>query len=276
MIEEGLPPVTGIVTLAALAAIQPLVRVFGAVTVITRRRRLAEVIIPMAVGTGCAPVRPEQPVSGFCLVIERRPGPVFGRVAGLALTPEATVMLVFIGMAAVACRRRLAVAFVRHMTVGAFRIDVRTGQREIREYVIENLRVQPDDIRITTFVVRMAGRAIFRSGVFRAAVISEPRTHVRLHALVTVQAQLPLSLPREGDMTVVTLGFEIGVAGDDFAGHHESFEIDGLRISRAVEQSQHAEQREYSVHTASTVGQYMCTASTCTTAENTIIMKNGT
>ena len=77
-------------------------------------------------------------------------------------------------------------------------------------------------------------------------------------------------------MTFAAIGFDVRVALDDFPGHDDGLEINRACDPAPVKNGNYGRYEQCSQQHTQQCLQYMCTASTCTSAELTIMTKNGT
>lgn len=105
-------------------------------------------------------------------------------------------------------------AFALHGSVRAFEFKV-------REFVIECLRIELNDVSLAPLVIRMAVLALDFSDVRALAVKTLPCADVFGNILVTIEAEPSLAFFGKGLMTALALLFEFGMTFDDVARHNE-------------------------------------------------------
>lgn len=167
----------------------------------------------------------------FCLAVIEclDAAPAILAVAAIALLTEPLFvrLLRFVAVVAASggtaegdCCRVAAVAAYR--LVAALELEVRGG-------VIEGLAVELDDIGVSPLVVGVTVLAVLVQGVRLAAVKASTIPAVIGRLLVARDAEPGLRLPGKRLMAAVALLFELGVPGNQRAGHDERLE-DVLRL----------------------------------------------
>lgn len=91
-----------------------------------------------------------------------------------------------------------------------------TQQREIGLRVVEIVRIQYDDIRVSSFMFGMAGTAFY---FIKPAMKSLMLLDIRFHVLMTVLTQSGLRFLVKVNMAFLAIALEFGVSLDDFTGH---------------------------------------------------------
>lgn len=89
-----------------------------------------------------------------------------------------------------------------------FLLLVRTQQGKVGLCMVECLRIQHNDLRISSPVFGMAGTAfLFLKPTVESLVFQD----IRFHFLVAIRAQFGLRFLVESDVTFITILFELGV-----------------------------------------------------------------
>lgn len=132
----------------------------------------------------------------------------------------------------------LAVGFV---ATGALETSVFSLQGEIRVFVLKRRFIEWNNIRVTALMLDMAVRALAALGVSVASVETLSGGNVAANILMASGAQLRLFVPLKLDVARSAILLDIGVPGNDFAGHDEGFQL-GL----CVRKYQHAEYQQES------------------------------
>ena len=104
--------------------------------------------------------------------------------------------------------------------------------------MIERLAIEPNDIRITPRMIRMAGIAFLFGCIRLTSVQSPARQAVRGNLLVTRQAEPRLRPARERLVAIAALLLELGMTGDQRRRHHELLEY-ALRLHRGRHSAGH-------------------------------------
>lgn len=102
-------------------------------------------------------------------------------------------------------------------------------QQKIGLPMVELLLVELDYLRLTTLVVGMAVAAdalLFR----QPAVIAATGLDIATHLLVAIQAEPDLRGTVEAHVAVATIGFLLGMSGNDLPRHDGGFDV--LRLRR--------------------------------------------
>lgn len=125
VIEARIRPDPGIVTCAAVGAVQTVVRVVGAVTRVAIRRRICVNVVFVAGSTLRLPVPSRQRETGCHPVIETRCLPVDRIVTVTAGPAEPFGVRIIFGMTGITARRGFPVFRSDGMAVGAIRVQMR-------------------------------------------------------------------------------------------------------------------------------------------------------
>ena len=116
----------------------------------------------------------------------------------------------------------LGFRFVAGVTLG---IEVFAGKNEIGQLVVEAGLVQTNDVGVPAFMIRMAVSARPPIGASIFTVKTETVIYVSGDIFVAIEAQRSLLRPLERLVTGITVFFEFGMPFDDFAGHHQGFNL---------------------------------------------------
>lgn len=122
------------------------------------------------------------------------------------------------------------------VATGTLQTVVFSNQWEIGCLVRERGFVEWDDVCITSLMVGMAVGTVPAFGVSVATMKALPGCDVVANILVTSGAQLFLFVAIEFNVARSTFLLDIGVPGDDFAGHNQRFQL-----GMCVLKYQHAE-----------------------------------
>lgn len=129
--------------------------------------------------------------------------------------------------------RRIAHGCLRDVAVSAGRCQVRSGERKIREGVVEQTGVQLHDVCIAAFVFRVADRAVVALCCRGLAVKSRPFAAIGTDSFMAGGAKKWSGLLGVGIVTSATVTFEFRVTLYDAARHDQLLEIGGHRRFRA-------------------------------------------
>ena len=237
MIEAGVRPVRGVVTVPALVATFPIVFVIVLVAGETGVRRPFKQLDFVAILARSFSVFADERVVRR-IMVEVNVYPVRLIVTVGACLGRILLVWFVLRVTGVALIRSIAMFFVRNMTVYAFQLRMVPEQFEIRELVIKRLFVESENIRIATLVVGMAGSASVAPGIFRSSVVTQVQFDIDGDEFMTIQAEISLPGAVERQVTGRTIGFDIGMAGYDIAGHDKR--LDRLSCcGEACEQCKH-------------------------------------
>ena len=145
-------------------------------------------------------------------------------MAVAAAFTEVAVVHVLFAVTRDAVRVRISVMRLGRMAAFAIRGRVTAQQGEIGRRVVERIRVQPDDVRIATFVLGVTGGAFDRGHRLGTAVEPEPSVDVVVDLRVAIQAQRSLRRTCERLMTRRAFILVFGVTGDNRPGHQNALE----------------------------------------------------
>ena len=116
--------------------------------------------------------------------------------------------------------------FAARLVAGvALCFEMLAGQHKVGEIVVEGVLIELHDVRIASFVIRMASRAV---GVLRirvSPVIAMSCIDIRGDILMTVEAKGALVRTSECQVTMTALGLVLGVTFDDIARHHQRLDL---------------------------------------------------
>ena len=167
----------------------------------------------------------DQCVTGLDAVIEFDFAPFGRNMTGFALPAEAPLVLIVLCMTIETERWRFAIFFTDLMAILAGSLLMRTRQDKICQLMIEQLRVEPDNIRVTAYMLGMAGGALLYIGIFIEAVVSDFFLYITGNIFMTCFAQKPLLVTFKSDMTTLAIGFDIRVPLNDLPGHDECLKV---------------------------------------------------
>ena len=220
VVEADLGPVCRAVTVCALGAVTAFVYIVVTVTARAGPADLGEIAVLMAGVTFDRDVPTREPEAGRA-VVEQRVTPVVRLVAGAAVVAEMARVYVVLSMAADTPHRRFAMCNAAGMTLTAGHRRVGAEEGEVRQGMVERRLVEIDDIRVASFMLGMAARAleffIGRQTTMKPRVVR----NVFLDLGMTAVAELSLELIGQRRMTSRAVGFDIGVAFDDGSGHDQ-------------------------------------------------------
>jgi hypothetical protein len=168
----------------------------------------------------------DQCVASLRAVIEFDFAPFGRNMTGFALLAKSTVVLIFLCMAIETERGRFAMFCTDLMAILTGSLLMRARQEKIGQLMIEQLRVEPDNICVTTYMLGMAGGALLYIGIFIEAVVSDFSLYVTGNIFMTRFAQRPLLVTFKSDMTTFAIGFDISVPLNDLPGHDECLKVD--------------------------------------------------
>jgi len=94
--------------------------------------------------------------------------PIVGDVAAAAIGTETAFVRIFVTVASGAGYRRVAEFRVCSVTRYAGKTDMAAGERELRQHMVEQSRIEEHDVSVPPLVVRMTATTL-RSGDFGAA-----------------------------------------------------------------------------------------------------------
>ena len=155
----------------------------------------------------------------LCVMPRRR------HVACAAFGSQHRIVSVVVAVAVDTCLWSIPVFYARGVTGAALVLEVFAFKRKVGETMVETSFVEDDNAGIAPFVIRVAICALSALHVCVPAVITEIAGNVCGDGLVTVKAELPLCRFVEHLVTRRALGFDIGMSGDNLAGHHERLYI---------------------------------------------------
>lgn len=152
VVEIRFFPINRGVTGVTLITMTTKVNVIQTVTGDAGCRRVLVALADMAKIAANFLVFPQQGEIGLAM-IEMRLVPVVFVVAGSTLLSKASLVRLFILVASDTLRRRLAVLFSRFMAIRASDLYVATDERKLGHVMVECVRIEPDDIGISTLVL---------------------------------------------------------------------------------------------------------------------------
>lgn len=153
--------------------------------------------------------------------------PCLDAVAFVAFLTQSTLMGIVLVVAVVTCRRCIAVLFAFFMAAGACESQVCTFQGKIGLMVVEGVRVEVDNISISSNMLGMAGFTGPFFDVFYAAVESALFLDIRRDLLVAFEAAFFLRVLAERFVAFFTLCFIFCMVAYHLARHDQGFQAGG-------------------------------------------------
>lgn len=141
----------------ASCAVFTVVYVIDAMTRVAIRRGVLISLVDMAQSALIIQMGTGQPKISILIMIEFCVSPVGLLMAAFTVFSELPVMIIIVFMAAKTLSDRAPVFFVWFMTPITRRGLVRACKRKIRELMVKSFIIQPDDVRIASFMLGMAG-----------------------------------------------------------------------------------------------------------------------
>jgi hypothetical protein len=224
VIEAGIVPVSGVVALLAFLAASTLVRVILGVTAVAGRRRVLVSRVFMAIETRSLFMLAEQWIVGRIMIV----GcffPLGGLVTLATVRAERLLVGIVLAVTVVAKPGCLPIQGIRLMTVLAFGLGVGIDQFKICEAVVECRFIQADDVGVTADMIGVAHGALHVFYVGGQTVKTLLRPDISADIFVAVHAKLALSGFIEPLVARRTLGLEIRMIGNHFAGHDSHFKV---------------------------------------------------
>ena len=226
MVEARVMPVTRVVTIAALIAAAAIVRIILFVAIKTGRGWRREGPVLMAVETGGFNMFAEQRVVRR-IVIKLGLQPLGWLVAGRAVIAHCAVVRLIVLVAVGTSRWRIAILYVRFVTVGTLRFLVRAEQFEICKTVIKSRFVNNHNNGVTSYVFGMTGGTLVGLNFSALAVESCFGLDIGCDVLMAIEAQKFLTLFVKHLVAICALGFEFRMPCNDLAGHHQGLNVLG-------------------------------------------------
>jgi len=222
VVEQNIPGF-GAVAIAARVTIRAAVLIVQTVTIRAPISRRLELSVGMTTQAGCVRVTARQRKIGGA-VIESGGLPSIGIVAVAAGRSELPAVGIIVFMATVAIGGCFGMAGGGLMTTGAALRTVSADQRKIRQFVIEEVDLQADDVGGSTLVFRMTLFAVGGACLDVAPVKPVCRCQIQCDWLVAFEAQAPLRSRVKEIMARAALFLDVRVVLDDRSGHDQSFE----------------------------------------------------
>jgi len=120
---------------------------------------------------------------------------------------------------------RLAVLFILQVTGAAFHELVTSAESKIRVAMVKIILVEPNHLRVATFVIAVASLAFQVGRILVPAVKAAFFAHIQVNQVVTVETQLFLSGIAQADMTFGAFRLEFGVSRNEFAWHEKLLDL---------------------------------------------------
>jgi len=166
------------------------------------------------------------------VVVEGRVGPPGRGVTIGAVTPQRAVMHVVLAMTRGAIVGRVAVTPPGRVTGSAGRRGVSAGQRIVGLVVVEDLRQEPDHVRIASTVLRVASSTCLGgANRLRMPVEAEALRQIRALFFVAAEAELVLGSAVERAVALAALSLPALVSRDHGPRHQEPIEIECASVS---------------------------------------------
>lgn len=188
-------------------------------------------------------------------------------------------MNVIIFVAGNAVTRCFAVLFLRFVTAIAGDVPVFSCQHEIGHFMIEFCFVQVYDVGFAAFMICVTNNT--RAALHRCSPsVKAGSVHgIGFHRFVAIQAEGILVRPGEVNVTRGTLRFDLRMTLDNGPRHDQGLDSLGGRRADVHTSNRHHDScfKKIKPHLRADIPgrQYMCTASTCTSADMTNMKKNG-
>jgi hypothetical protein len=224
VIETGVVPAFRAVTVSALVAAAPFMRVVLGMTVVALGRRVLERVVLMAIEAGGLQVFADQRISGR-IMIEFDVLPFHRRVTIATRRAQRPAVRIVFFVTRVAIVRRVAVLLVSGVARGAFTFGVFAEQWKVREFVVEVSFVELHDIGVAALVIGMTPRTGGLPCSPRPSVEAGGFLDVLGDVLVAVKAQRALFAPLELLVAQATLALVLRVALDQFTRHDQGFDL---------------------------------------------------
>ena len=186
------------------------------------RRFVVKRRTPVAVTAAHRTMACQQWKGGFRMV-ERTPLPACRGVATVTGDTQLSLVHIVVQVAGHAVLRRLSEFFAFYMASAALDFGVKAKQDIVGERMIELRCVQSDNIRVPALVLSVT--VATGSPSVHPSMKAGVHGHVPANFLVATQAQIGLLLFPEWNVTLATIGFNISMASDDFAGHDQGLQI---------------------------------------------------
>ena len=185
--------------------------------------------------------------SKACLVMieaDLRPG--LRVVAVLALVAEDPVVGVLRSMAVHTIGHGIAMQLLGGVALRAGHALVSADQTEVREIVIEGLRVQTDDVTVSSDMLRVTDIALHSDSVAPAV---KPSLSLDIHGydVVAVEAKRTLLCPLERSVTVAALRLEILMPSYHLSRHDDPRQIDAGSTPWREDAGQQSDQQHASL-----------------------------
>lgn len=111
------------------------------------------------------------------------------------------------------------------MAITAGDVLVFSVQREVSGLVFEIGLVEWDDICVSTFVIRVAERAITSLRIPVKTMEPTLRRAICRNIFMTVHTEFRLLVAIEGYVAGLALSFNIRMVGNNFTGHYQRFKL---------------------------------------------------
>ena len=263
MVEARIFPAGRIVAIAALLAALAVMCIVLRMAAVTRRRRVLEGLVRMAVETARLQVFADERIARVG-VIKFHVLPTRRRMAIAACRAERTLVHVIVGMAVGTGIGRIAEFDAGLVTRFASRLRMLAQQREVRQRVIEGPLVQVHDVCVSPDVIGMTGLTGILAGLVGQAVETGVGVDVLSDVVMTVETQHSLFPPFEFLMTFIAVLLDIRMTLNEISRHDQGLD---LRVGGCCDQKRgdHHDSGypKTTCHaSADLTDQYMCTAST--------------
>ena len=162
------------------------------------------------------------------VVIELDVGPAGRRVAVAAALAHVLFVRIVFPVTRETGGGRIAVLVLGRVAIRALGVEVQADELEIGHAVIKVVFVETDNVGITAEVVGVTSVALRSAGIRVSAMETGAASDVIRDDFVAVHTQSALRLLVKGLVAARTLGFDIGMALDDVAGHQQRLDV--LRV----------------------------------------------
>ncbi len=245
MIETRVMPVRRVMAGLAAVATATVVRIIVRMTSVAVRRRIQIGFIFVTIETSNVGVLAHEWISGG-VMIEACILPLRGLVTIAAFRTHSFLMGIVIEMAIDAGARGVSELHVVGMTIVTTCFEMPPNQLEISEHVVKRFLVQNYYLCVTALVICMANEALRFPGIGEQAVKTSLANDVHCNKFVAIHAKLSLTALVKYFVARRTLGLEIGMAADNFAGHDQQFDVLCRYIFRC-HQSENHDKPEYNL-----------------------------
>ena len=226
MIELRFPIRRTVATLA-LSSVAPQMHIVIDMAAAALGRNAVKDLILMAIAARYGTVPPGQREGGY-VVVEPRVRPVRLVMAVAASALHLTLVNILVRMTAGARARSRGPRRSGLITIGTERHVVDPTKYEIGPRVVEYRKIERDDIRVPSLVIRVARRALAVGHIGVTTVKSLAHRDIVTHCDVTADAERVLTLVFGFRMTLPTVIFVLRMGLCDRPGHEQGFQREGV------------------------------------------------